>query len=104
MSLSKIFLSTQNILVAIETHFAVVFESKVKCKARDAFGFRSCRDLQTFDDTGIALMLQSRVFSFSVFTDDGKVDVGVPGRKPRQRLADDNRGINIELLSHSDVP
>ena len=105
MSLSrKKYLSIQDILFAIQTHFAVVFKCEVECKARDTFCFRPCRDLQAFYDARIALVFQSRVFSFSVFTNYGEVDVGVSSRKTGQRLTEDNGGVNIELLSHGDVP
>jgi hypothetical protein len=49
-------------------------------------------------------MLQSRVFTLSVFTDDSKVDVGVAGGETRKGLAQNDGGVNVELLAHGDVP
>lgn len=49
-------------------------------------------------------MLEARILALSVFTDDGKVDVGMAGGEAGKRLAEDNGGVNVELLAHGDVP
>ena len=49
-------------------------------------------------------MLQARVLTLSVLTDDGKVNIVVPGLSSTDRFADDDAGINIKLLTHGDVP
>lgn len=88
----------------MNAHLAVVLEGKVKGEARDTFCLCSGHHFQAFDDTGVTLMLQPRVFTFGVFTYDGKVNVGVTSRESRQGLAEYNRGVNVELLTHGDVP
>ena len=50
------------------------------------------------------MVLETRVFSLGVFTDDGKVDVAVTGRETGNRLAEDKGRVNVELLTHGDVP
>lgn len=49
-------------------------------------------------------MLQAAVFTLRVLSDDGKVDVGVASGKTGQRFAEDDRGVDVELLAHGDVP
>ena len=49
-------------------------------------------------------MLETRVLSLGVLTDDGKVDILVTGRVAGKRLADNERSVNVELLAHGDVP
>lgn len=90
--------------VVVGTHLPVVLEGKVKSEARDTFCFGFRHDFQAFDDTGITLMLQPRVFTLGIFTYNGKIDVGVTSRESRQGLAEHNRGIDVELLTHGDVP
>lgn len=85
-------------------HLAVVLEGKVKSKARDTFCFGFGHNFQAFDDTRVTLMFQPRVFTLGVFTYDGKIDVGVTSGESRQGLAEYNRGINVELLTHGDIP
>lgn len=50
------------------------------------------------------LVLEARVLSLSVLTNNGKVDILVTGRESRDRLAENERGVNVELLTHGDVP
>jgi hypothetical protein len=49
-------------------------------------------------------VLETRVLSFSVFTDDGKVDILVSGWDTGEGLANDNGSVNVESLTHGDVP
>lgn len=49
-------------------------------------------------------MLKTRVLSFGVLTDDSKVDVGVTRGEARKGLAKNHRRVNVELLTHGDVP
>lgn len=49
-------------------------------------------------------MLQARVLTLRVLTNDGKVDVVVSGREARQGLADNDGSVDVELLTHSHVP
>jgi hypothetical protein len=49
-------------------------------------------------------VFQARIFTFGVLTDDSEVDIGMTGRKAGERFAEDNGGIDVELLTHGDVP
>jgi len=69
---------------------AVVLQGKVECEARDALCFGPGRDLQALDDAGVALVLQSRIFSLGVLTNDGKVDVRMSSGESREGLAQDH--------------
>lgn len=61
-------------------------------------------DLERLDDTGDRLVLEARVLSLGVLTDDGKVDVLVPGGKAWEGLAEGDGSVDVELLAHRDVP
>ena len=87
-----------------KTHLAVVLERKVKGKPDDALSLRARRHLQALDDTGVALVLEARVLALRVLTDDRKVDVLVTRGEAWERLAEDDRRVNVELLAHGDVP
>jgi hypothetical protein len=79
---------------------AVVLERE----AADALGLGAGRDLKTFDDTREALVLEARVLTLRVLTDDGEVNVVVPGREAREGFAKHDRCVDVELLAHGDVP
>jgi len=49
-------------------------------------------------------MLKTRVLSFSVLSDDGEIDVLMSGWETWKGLADDNGSVDIEGLTHGDVP
>ena len=50
------------------------------------------------------LMLDTRVLSLRVLTDDGKVDVVVTSGEAREGLAKNDRRVDVKLLAHSHVP
>lgn len=83
---------------------AAILLGKVECKADDTFSLVPGTDFQALDNAGIALMFQTRVFSLSVLSDDGKVYVVVASWEAGQGLAQYDRGVDVELLSHGDVP
>ena len=87
-----------------EMYLAVVLQSKVESETNDTFGLCPGGDLQGLNDTGVTLVLKTRVFTLGVFTDNGKVDVVVAGRESREGLAKNDGRINIKLLAHGDVP
>ena len=89
---------------ALPTYLTVVLEGKVERKAADAFGLSACRDLQALDDTGVALVLKTGVFTLSILTDDSEINVAVTGRESGKGLAQNNRRVYVELLTHGDVP
>jgi hypothetical protein len=49
-------------------------------------------------------VLETRVFSFSVFSDDSEIDIFVSGRETWEGFADNDGSVNIEGLTHGDVP
>jgi hypothetical protein len=50
------------------------------------------------------LVLETCVLSLGIFTDDGKVDITVTGRDTRDGLAQYDGRVDVELLTHGDVP
>ena len=50
------------------------------------------------------LMFKTRVFTLRVFSNNGKVDVGVSGGETRDGFAENEGGVDVELLSHGYVP
>jgi hypothetical protein len=49
------------------------------------------------------LVLKARVLSLSVLTDDAQVDIVVAGLVARDVLDEDNRGVDVKLLSERNV-
>ena len=49
-------------------------------------------------------MLEAGVLALGVLTNYGKVDIGVTGGDTGEGLAQDYRSVNVELLTHSDIP
>ena len=49
-------------------------------------------------------MFEARVLSLGILADDSEVNVGVTRREAWKGLAKDNRRVNVELLTHGDVP
>lgn len=88
----------------MSAHLAVVLKGKVKGETGDTFCFGSCHNFEVLDDTGVTLVLQPRVFTLGVFTYDREIDVGMTSGESRQRLAKYNRGIDVKLLTHGDIP
>lgn len=86
------------------TYLAIVFQCEIEGKPTDPLRLGTCRYFQALDDARVTLVLQTRVFTLCVLTDDGKVDVVVTSREPGQRLAKYYRCIDVQLLAHGDVP
>lgn len=104
------------------THLAVVLDSKVECESGDPLRLVPRHDLQALYNTGVGLdemvsslvssltqkqtylVLQSRVLSLRVLTNDGKVDVLVASGETGKSLAEDEGGVDVELLPHRYVP
>ena len=86
------------------TDLAVVLQSKVESKSCNSLTLVRSHDLQALDDTRERTVLETRVFTFGVFTNDGKVNVLVTSWCAFDGLAQDNGSVDIELLTHSDVP
>lgn len=88
----------------IRSDLAVVFERKVEREAGNALSLGPGRDLQALDNTGVRLVFEARVFTLSVFTNDGEVDVFMPGGEAWHRLAQNDGSVNVKLLTHCHVP
>jgi hypothetical protein len=86
------------------TNFAVVLEGKVECESGDALRLVTGHDLETLDDAGVGLVLEAAVLALGVLADNDKVDVLVSGRHAGDGLAERDGSIDVELLTHSDVP
>lgn len=86
------------------SYLAAVLESEIECEAANALRLGTCRNLQALDDARVALVLKTGVLTLRVFTNDGKVNVVVASGESRERLAEYDRGVDVELLAHRDVP
>jgi len=88
-----------------------------KGEASDALRFGAGHDLERLDDAGRRTVLetcsaQSRrhrcrrtgVLALGVLADDDKVDILMARRQARQRLAERDGGVDVELLPERDVP
>lgn len=88
----------------IATYLSTILQCEIKRKPRNSIRLGPRADLQVFNDTGETLVLETGVFTLGVFTNDDKVDVLVSGGHAGEGLADDDRGVDVEGLSHGDVP
>lgn len=82
---------------------SVVRKSKAERELGDALGLGAGDDLEGLDDAGNRLVLKARVLSLSVLTDDAQVDIVVAGLVARDVLDEDNRGVDVKLLSERNV-
>jgi hypothetical protein len=86
------------------TDLSVVLDGKVECESSNSLSLGPGGNLQALYDTWERLVLETRVFSFSVFSDNGEIDVFVSGWETWEGFADDDGSVDIEGLTHSDVP
>lgn len=82
---------------------AVVGKSKAERKLGNALGFGASDNLERFDDSIDGLVLEARVFTLGVLTDDAEVNIVVAGLITGNVLNQDNGSIDVELLSKCDV-
>lgn len=82
---------------------AVVGERKGKGKLGNALRLLARDDLERLDDAVDRLVLEARVFALGVLTDDAEVDVLVARLVARDVLEEDNGGVDVELLTESNV-
>ena len=73
-----------------KTHLAVVLERKIEGETNDTLRLRTRGHLQALDHTRVALVLEARILTLGVLTDDRKVNVVVAGGETRKRLAQDD--------------
>jgi hypothetical protein len=83
--------------------FAVVGKRERESELGDTLGLCAGDDLKGLDDTIDGGVLQTRVFTFCVFTDDAEVDILVAGFIARDVLDEDNVGVDVEFLTESDI-
>jgi len=82
----------------------VILQRKVKCEAADTLGLGPGGYLQALNNPRVALVFKTGVFAFCVLANNGKIDIGMPGRNSGKGLAKNNRRIDVELLAYSDIP
>lgn len=82
---------------------AVVGESKSVGELGNALRLCAGDDLERLDDAIDRLVLETRVLSLGVLTDDAEVDVLVAGLVAGNVLDQDNRSVDVELLTKGDV-
>lgn len=82
---------------------AVVGEGKVEGKLGNALRLGAGDDLEGLDDAVDALVLEARVLTLGVLTDDAQVDVLVAGLVAGDVLDQGDGGVDVELLTHGDV-
>jgi len=85
-------------------YFTAISKGEIESEAGDALCLGTCGYFQRFNDARITLVLETGVLAFRVFANYGKVDIGMTGGDTGKRLAQDYGGINIELLTHSNIP
>ena len=77
----------------------VIRLSKAESKLGNALRFSTGDDLERFNNTWDRLVLEPRVFTFGVFTDDAEIDVVVTCLVTGDVLDEDDGGINVEFLA-----
>lgn len=82
---------------------SVVAEGKVKGEAGNALRLGAGDDLEGLDDTGVGLVLETRVLSLGVLTDDGEVDALMAGGVAGDVLAENEGSVHVEVLADGDV-
>jgi hypothetical protein len=81
----------------------VVAKRKVKGETGNTLRSGTSDDLERFDNSRIRLMLQSRILSFGIFANDGKVNILMTRRIAWDVLAENKGGIHIQVLSDGDI-
>jgi len=82
---------------------AVVGQGKGVGELGNALRLCAGDDLERLDDAVDRLVLEARVLSLGVLTDDAEVDVLVAGLVAGNVLDQNNRGVDVEFLTEGDV-
>jgi len=69
----------------------------------DALGLCAGDDLEGLDDAADGLVLEAGVLALGVLTNDAQVDVLVTGLVAGDVLDEDDRGVDVKLLSQGDI-
>ncbi len=91
-------------LISVIAYFTAVFTSEIESKAGDAVCLGTCGYFQRFNNARITLVFETGVLALGVFTNYGKVDIGMTGGDTGKGLAQNYGGIDVELLTHGDIP
>lgn len=73
----------------------LVGSRKRESELADPLGLHLGNDLERFNDTRNGLVLQARVFTFSILTDNAHVNIRVTGDVSRHVLNQNNGGIDV---------
>ncbi len=90
-------------LVDASDLLAVVGKRKGEGKLGNALRLLTGDDLERLHDAVDGLVLETRVLALGVLTDDAEIDVLVASLVAGDVLEEDNRGVDVELLTKSDV-
>lgn len=82
---------------------SAVGEGEREGELGDTLRLGAGNDLERLDDTVDALVLETRVLTLGVLSDDAQVDVLVAGLVAGDVLDQADAGVDVELLSHGDV-
>jgi hypothetical protein len=82
---------------------STVGESEREGELGDTLRLGAGDDLEGLDDTGDALVLETRVLTLSVLTDDAQIDILVAGLVAGDVLDEGDGGVDVELLTHGDI-
>lgn len=82
---------------------AVVGLCESESKLGDSLGLHLGDNLEGLDDTWNRLVLQARVFTLSVLTDEAEIDTGMSGGVAWDVLDENDGGVNVQLLTEGDV-
>ena len=88
----------------MSTYFTAVSEGEIESEAGDALCLGTCGYFQRFNNARITLVFETGVLALGVFTNYGKVDIGMTGGDAGKGLAQNDGCINVELLTHGDIP
>src|SRR6266480_762028 len=81
----------------------IVRQSEGEGELGDSLRFCPCYDLERLDDAAYRLMLEAGIFAFGVLADNTEVNILVSGFVAGDVLDKDDGGVNVELLSQSNV-
>ena len=90
-------------LVNASDLLAVVGEGECESELGDTLRLHAGDNLKGLDNTWCRRVLQARVFTFGILTDDAQVDIFVASLVARDVLDENNGGVDVEFLTESDV-
>ncbi len=82
---------------------AIIGKGEGEGELGDALRLGAGDDLEGLNDTWNRLVLKAGVLSLGVLTDDGEINILVAGLVTWDVLDQDNGGVDVELLTESDV-